>query len=174
MNSPRSDPEPLAALQRVVVSDARPLISLARLDLMSLLPQQFSEIQMPQQVVEECTARSDRPDVARIPAALASGWLVPCDAAPIDEKSLGWGERAAIARALEIDAGLLVDDMEARLYAAARGIAVTGTLGVLVRARRAGRVPAITPLIAQLRASGQRFAAAELAQAIAAAGEAGI
>jgi len=155
----------------VVVSDAGPLIALGRLDLLHLLTQQFSEVQVPQQVIKECIQRTASADTARIQAALASGWLTPCDAAPIDEESLGAGERAAIARALEIGAGLLVDDMEARLYAAGRGIPTTGTLGVLVRARLSGAVASIKPLIEQLRASGQRLGAGVVAQALAAAGE---
>lgn len=173
MNSPLSDREPLNTLPRVVVSDAGPLIALGRLDLLGLLPQQFSEVQVPQQVIKECTARPDGADVARILAALACGWLTPCDAVPIEEESLGRGERAAIARALEISAGLLVDDWDARQYAATRGIATTGTLGVLVRARQAGSVASIKPLIQQLRASGQRLGAGVVAQALAAAGEEG-
>jgi len=157
----------------VVVSDAGPPIALGRLDLLHLLTQQFSEVQVPQQVIQECIQRTASADTARSQAALASGWLTPCDAAPIDEESLGAGERSAIARALEIGAGLLVDDMEARLYAAGRGIPTTGTLGVLVlvRARLSGAVASVKPSIEQLRASGQRLGAGVVAQALAAAGE---
>ena len=82
------------------------------------------------------------------------------------------GERAAIARALEIRAGLLADDKAARNHAAAIGLVVIGTLGVLVLARRAGHVGAIGPLVDALRASGQRLSNAAVAQALAAVSEA--
>ncbi len=82
------------------------------------------------------------------------------------------GECAAISRALEIGAALLVDERAARAQAAALGLTVTGTLGVLVRARRRGLIGPLAPLIAALRASGQRLSHQVVAQALASVGEA--
>ncbi len=87
------------------------------------------------------------------------------------EGTLGRGERAAIARALTIGAGLLTDDQGARIHAETLQIAVVGTLGVLIRSKQAGLVPSVAPLIDELRASGQRFGHAVVARALAAAGE---
>jgi uncharacterized protein len=156
----------------VVVSDAGPLIALGRLDLLVLLSTQFAEIQVPQQVIKECMSRPDNADVARILRAFAQGWLTPCEAVPVVVQALGKGERAAIARALEIGAGLLADDHDARLFAQSMGLQTIGTLGVLVRAKHAGAIASIRPLIQQLRAGGQRLGAGVVAQALAAAGEA--
>jgi uncharacterized protein len=156
----------------VVVSDAGPLIALGRLDLLVLLSTQFAEVQVPQQVIKECMSRPGNPDVARILTAFAQNWLTSCEAVPVAAQALGAGERAAIARALEIGAGLLADDQDARLFAQAMGLQTIGTLGVLVRAKRAGVVTSIRPLIEQLRAGGQRLGAGVVAQALAAAGEA--
>ena len=97
---------------------------------------------------------------------------MPCHATPITMQGLDLGERAAIARALEIGAGLLADDRAARQHAAALGLAVIGTLGVLVLGKRAGNVRSIRPLIDALRASGQRLSRDAVAQALAAAHEA--
>lgn len=156
---------------RVVVSDSGPLICLGRLDLLRLLPALFAEVQVPEQVLQECTSRPERPDAARIAAAVGQGWLTPCDTPPLPEGPLGRGERAAIARALDIGAGLLTDDQEARDYAESLQLVVVGTLGVLIRSKRIGLVPAVAPLIEQLRASGQRFGQAVVVQALAAAHE---
>ena len=48
---------------------------------------------------------------------------------------------------------------------------MTGTLGVLVRARRRGLIGAIGPMIDTLRAGGQRLSHDAVAQALIAAGE---
>jgi hypothetical protein len=88
------------------------------------------------------------------------------------EGPLGRGERAAIARALAIGAGLLSDDQEARVHAESLQLVVVGTLGVLIRGKRAGLVTAVAPLIERLRASGQRFGNTVVRQALSAAGEA--
>lgn len=53
----------------------------------------------------------------------------------------------------------------------ALGLVVTGTLGVLVRARRRGLTGALAPLITILRASGQRLSHQVVAQALADVGE---
>ena len=162
---------PLSRVE-IVVSDAGPLISLGRLDLLALLPALFSQVQVPQQVVAECLARPEQADTRRVMAALSAGWLLVCVAVPLPEPAeLGLGERAAIGRALEIGAGLLADDSGARHYARARGLAVIGTLGVMAIAKRAGHINRIAPLIERLRAGGQRLSHAAVADALAMAGE---
>ena len=162
----------LPSALRVVVSDSGPLIALGRLDLLSLLPVLFTQVQVPQEVLDECLARPDNADATRICSALSLSWLTRCDATPIVKDGLDLGERAAIARALEIGAGLLADDRAARQHAEVLGLVVVGTLGVLVRAKRSGHVGAIRPLVEQLRASGQRLSNAAVAQALVAAHEA--
>lgn len=157
---------------RVVVSDTGPLICLGRLDLLRLLPALFADVQVPEQVLLECTSRSRSPDAALITAAIGQGWLTPCGPQPLPDGPLGRGERAAIARALAIGAGLLADDQAARDHAQSLQLVVFGTLGVLVRGKRAGLVPAVSPLVERLRASGQRFGHAVVQQAVSAAGEA--
>lgn len=156
----------------VVVSDAGPLISLGRLDLLQLLPKVFAQVQVPTAVLEECMARPDNADTRRIQVALDHRWILACDAAPFARAGLDPGESAAIGRALQIGAGLLADDHAARQCAQALGLRIIGTLGVLVLAKRAGHVGAIRPLVERLRASGQRLSHAAVAQALAAAHEA--
>ncbi len=159
---------------RVVVSDAGPLISLGRLDMLGLLPKVFAQVQVPQQVWDECLAQRVRvgADAARLALALSNGWLQLCHAAPaLAPDELGLGERSAIGRALEIGAGLLADDQAARRYAIDHGLLVIGTLGVLGLAKRSGHIVAVAPLIDRLRASGQRLSHAAVSDALALAGE---
>lgn len=157
----------------VVVSDAGPLIALGRLDLLGVLGALFSEIQVPEVVVAECMARPGNADAHRIRQAMDSGLLLICAPPPVLLPGLEAGESAAIARAMNIGAALLMDERAGRQHALALGLAVTGTLGVLVRARRRGLVGPLAPLVATLRASGQRLSHAAVAHALVTLGDAG-
>jgi len=62
------------------------------------------------------------------------------------------GEAEAIALTLELDADLLlVDERLARRHAQRLGLTITGTLGILLKAKERGLVAELRPLIQQLR-----------------------
>jgi predicted nucleic acid-binding protein len=68
------------------------------------------------------------------------------------------GEAEVIALAQELDATLvIIDERLARRHAERLGLNLTGTLGVLLRAKRRGLVSAVAPLIDQLRHGGIRL-----------------
>jgi uncharacterized protein len=74
---------------------------------------------------------------------------------------LGAGEKEAIALALEEqEAGnnvlVILDDGLARRFAAHAGLAITGTLGILLKARERGHIKAIMPLVERLAQFGFR------------------
>lgn len=156
----------------IIVSDAGPLIALGRLDLIGVLGALFSQVLVPDEVVRECLARPGNPDTARIHQALAQGQLVACSVAQPMLAGLGAGESAAIGHARVIGAAVLIDELAGRQRALAMGLRVTGTLGVLVRARKRGLIGPVGPLVASLRASGQRLSQALVLQALAALDEA--
>jgi predicted nucleic acid-binding protein len=86
--------------------------------------------------------------------------------------ALGEGERAAIALASERGSDLLlIDDGLARRHAALLGIKITGTFGVLLRAKANGHVPAVQPSVEQLAHLGFRAAAETIAAVRKLAGE---
>lgn len=155
----------------VVVSDAGPLIALGRLDLLHVLGLLFTQVQVPDVVVAECLARPGNPDTRRIQLALESGLLQPCVLPLVLLPGLEAGESAAITRALQIGAAVLMDERAGRAHAEQLGLAVTGTLGVLVRARRRGLIGPLAPLVSTLRTSGQRLSHAAVAHALAMLGE---
>jgi len=144
----------LARSVEVVVADAGPLIALARLDVLPLLPALFSRAWVTETVLAECCADSARPECAAIRDAIAAGQLgVRPDPTGHPAWTVDPGEASAIAAALELSAGVVMDDRAGRL-----GLPVVGTLGVLVLAKRAGLVAEIRPWVATLVASGYYLA----------------
>ncbi len=89
------------------------------------------------------------------------------------EASLDPGEASAIALAIETgeNALLVIDDLKGRKEAARLGLRMTGTLGVLYKAREEGIVERLSPLLASVEKAGFRIAPSILAELLRKAGE---
>lgn len=123
----------------VVVADTGPLHYLVLIDRADVLPQLFGAIAVPATVAGELR-HPNAPDAVRAWAASPPSWLAVHDdpSAPASLQRVDPGERAAIALAQVLGAGLLlVDDRVGAAAARAAGFRVTGTIGVLIDA--AGR-----------------------------------
>ena len=65
---------------------------------------------------------------------------------------LGDGEKEVLALGLETqDPLLLLDDRDARRYARTLGLEITGTLGLLLRAKERGILNAVQPVLDRLQ-----------------------
>ena len=83
------------------------------------------------------------------------------------------GEASAIALSIEEgDALLIVDDNKARKLAAKLNIAYTGTLGILLKAKQAGVIVAIKPIIERIQLTNFRFSEKNYKEILALANEA--
>ncbi len=87
--------------------------------------------------------------------------------------SLHKGESEAIALAADLKAEVvLIDEQEGRQMAVNAGLAVTGVLGILLRAKQLSEIPAIKPEINALRNKARFFIASSLeARVLSLAGE---
>jgi predicted nucleic acid-binding protein len=141
---------------RVIVNTS-PLIALERIGKLDLLRQLFGQVVRPQSVMNEILAGQDRYELSD--RLSACEWIVT-EPDPLEmafRKELGAGETAVLALAVKTQSDLVVlDDLQARLVAASLGLALTGTLGVLVAAHRAGLLADITSAFAQLEHVGFR------------------
>lgn len=137
-----------------VVSDASVLICLGALRQLQLLRDFYQEILVPDAVWQEVTiTAATRPGARETIQANQQGWLrvrTPSNRALVKalQTTLDMGEAEAIALASELSAILLLmDESEGRAEARSLGVPVTGTLGVLLRARQTEAVPALKPLL---------------------------
>jgi predicted nucleic acid-binding protein len=141
-----------------VVSDASPLINLARVDHLNLLAAFYGQIVIPQAVYEEVVVRGHGREGSR--EVKSASWVevrVPQDALAVRAlgAELGEGEASAIILAQELQAALLLmDEVRGRRIAQQLGLTVRGTLGILARARREGRISSLRPVLDLLRARG--------------------
>lgn len=126
----------------IVVSDTSPLNYLVLIDLQHILPELFERILIPVAVRDELQSAGAPEAIARFMAA-APAWLETRQVSEVDPKlkHLDRGEREAITLAASLSAGsVLIDERKGRLVARERGLAVSGTLGVIDLAARRGLV----------------------------------
>jgi predicted nucleic acid-binding protein len=77
------------------------------------------------------------------------------------EATLDPGESSAIALAMETPGSLLVvDDLKARKEVMRLGLPMTGTLGILYKAKQTGLVRHLAPLLGKVEKAGFRIAPA--------------
>jgi predicted nucleic acid-binding protein len=81
------------------------------------------------------------------------------------------GESEAITLAYEKQLRIILDDLKGRQAAQRLGLAVTGTVGLLLKARQKGIIPAIRPLLDALQAQQFRISAELRAEALRLANE---
>jgi predicted nucleic acid-binding protein len=147
----------LAGAPETLVINTGPLISLGRagaLDILTELPIRFVT---PTAVVEEIAegARLGHPIDVPTWVEVISLRSAP---SPLVVQSLDAGEAAVISLALERGITTVgIDEWRGRRIAKAAGLEVTGSLGLLGRAKTYGILPELKPWIARLAAGGARF-----------------
>ena len=159
-----------------VISNTSPLQYLHQLGLLDILPQLVGRVTIPQAVVDELeagrTLGHDLPDVTSL------GWIdvrVPVSSQHVVSPDLGRGETDVLRLAFELSADevvVILDDARARAAAGRLGLKLTGTLGVLLDAKRAGLIAAVAPYLDRLDALGFRVAKGTRLAVLRLAGEA--
>ncbi|MEL6820259.1 MAG: DUF3368 domain-containing protein [Calditrichota bacterium] len=109
------------------------------------------------------TSVSITPQIAEEYGTTLPGWIsieIPEDQnyQEILETSLDPGEASAIALALGNDNSLLIiADLKGRRIAVKLGLKITGSLGVLISAKKKGHLKSIKPILKKIKASDFRI-----------------
>jgi len=159
-----------------VVSNASPLINLARIGQLALLPRLFGRLLLPQavwqEVVEDGRGQPGAEEIRRAVwierAAVSNQPLIHSLRQDLDA-----GEAEAIALAIEIQADwLLMDERLGRETAQYFGLRYVGLVGILSAAKQRGDLKALRPLLDRLRdVAGFRVSSALYQQVLRDAGE---
>lgn len=159
----------------MLILDSSPVIHLnAGLGGLDLLPGMYGRVVVPTDVLRELESGADRDDAAlrlrRVPGIeirSPSSGISPLLAGELD-----LGESAVIALALELPGSTVaLDDLRARRVARRSGIPMTGSLGVLLHAKRLGKLASVAEAIERIRARGAWLGDAVVARALEQAGE---
>ena len=156
------------------VVNASPLIFLSKGGLLELLKLAGDEIIVPLPVASEIDQRGAADITAQ--AIRNTTWLVVTETPPppplIQAWDLGEGESSVLSWAYaHPGAEALIDDLAGRRCAAALGIPVRGTLGLVLVAKQRGIISAARPILEKLRQSGMYLSNRVLDQALALVGE---
>ncbi|MDQ3814163.1 MAG: DUF3368 domain-containing protein [Armatimonadota bacterium] len=142
----------------MIVSDAGPLIALAKIDSLPLLQTLYGLVAIPPAVHAEILAKAGD-EASRLNAALQD--FVQLAPAPplameieVATRSLGAGEQQAIALAHSLQLTLLMDDWHGRTVASRLGLQITGVIGVLLLAKEANHIAQVRPLLEAIRRHG--------------------
>lgn len=145
----------------IVVSNATPLIALARIGRFDLLHDVCGEILITDAVVGEIEAGGEgAPGREEVRRALAAGWLeeraVGCSRELAGlSVDLDIGEATTIMLAVDLGAALvLLDERKAQARARALGLNVVGTIGTLLLAKRRGLMPDLERSVERLQQEG--------------------
>lgn len=142
----------------IVFSNTTPFIALCSVNLLQLMPAIFDTIVVASSVLEECSegGKIFVPDLVNLP------W-VRVQAVPVNQRlpavfELDRGERdTLLLAAQQAEALVLMDEKLGRNMAEYMGLQVTGTLGILAKARTLGLIPSFTLAALDMREQGIFF-----------------
>lgn len=156
---------------RPVISNTSPLINLAGVGLLSLLPSLYGTIWVPDAVNREYIAGIN----AGEPRLEDFAWINIVSSVAVLTglpPGFGTGESEAISLAVARNArAILLDEQLARNVATSLSLPVVGTLGVLVAAKQVGLLAAIKPTVDTMIAQGRHMSERLYRQVLAAADE---
>jgi hypothetical protein len=123
------------------VSNASPLIALAAIKRLDFVRALFETVLIPPAVAHEI-----RRSIPVVPPWLQVQTLRDPLPLIVLRRTLGVGEREAVALALEVHADpIILDDLPARRVAQLAGLNVVGTVGMLLGAKHIGLIGRIRP-----------------------------
>lgn len=142
----------------VVVSDTSSISNLIQIGLIDILRDLYGEIRITPAVQRELFRIS-----IQIPVIEELAWIkvqAPGNQRQVLEllQDLDLGEAESIALAIEINADyLLIDEFLGRQIAEGLNLKIVGILGVLIQAKKLGKISEVKKYIADLKANGFRL-----------------
>lgn len=136
--------------------NASPLILFSRIGRLDLIERLTSSVLIPNAVIEEVRAGQAKDPSAAVGLQWASQYRVhDAPVMPsIERWDIGAGESQVIAHSVSTARWAVLDDRAARRCAVAHGVAVIGSLGVVLRSKKKRHVDRARPLIDDLIAAG--------------------
>lgn len=145
---------------RKIIVNSTPLIALAKANKLEILKEMYEHIIIPEAVYREVT---EKDDIAAQRIEAAREWIeVRKVDSNLDRRmyraKLHEGEVEVMLLAQEIGADVvIIDDGADRKTAEYLGLPLTGTLGVMIKAKQRGLLEAVMPVVQQMEQNGIFF-----------------
>ena len=137
-------------MPKTIISDTSCFIILSKIDELDLLQKLYGEIITTSVIAEEFGEKL--PNWVKIQDSIDKFRI------QILEIQIDKGESSAIALALEIpESTLILDDIKARKIAQGLGLNITGTIGIIIKAKLQNIIPSIKPIIEKIKLTNFRI-----------------
>ncbi len=137
-------------LDNIVILDASCLIILAKIEQLDLLEKVYGSVITTEEVAQEFGEV--------LPNWITVKQIKDIQKQQILELHIDKGEASVIALALEKEKSLVVlDDYKARKTAEKLGVSYTGTLGIIIKAKKMGIIERVKPLLDMIRPTNFRL-----------------
>ena len=143
---------------RKVVVNTTPLIALSHVGQLDILKKLYGEIIIPKAVYRELSAKTE--SICKKAVDRSLEWIRVENiknqmAKTMYKTQLHDGEVEVMILSKEIAADVvIIDDANAKKHAKYLGLPVTGTLGVLIKAKREGLINELKPILYQMTENG--------------------
>lgn len=138
-----------------VISNTTPLIALCHVGLLDVLKKIYGEIMIPQAVYQELSEKKESICKKQVDCSLNWIHVEKIEnqmAKSMFKAQLHDGEVEVMILAIEKNADtVIIDDANAKKHAKYLKLPVTGTLGVLIKAKRQGYISELKPIIQEMR-----------------------
>jgi predicted nucleic acid-binding protein len=156
----------MSQTHRVIISDTSCLIVLNNIGELELLHKLYGEILTTSIIADEFGDK--------LPTWVKIQNVQDIYRVRILELQIDKGESSAIALALEIpESTLILDDFKARKIAEGLGLKMTGTLGIIIKAKLNNLIPSVRPIFEKIKKTNFRISEEIELDAYKAAGEEG-
>lgn len=142
-----------------LVINASPIISLAKIGCADFLSGLYDQLVIPEGVFQEITAHKDYDQAVEWLKAKDYQGIVRSIEVPavISEWNLGKGKSQVIAFAFKNrDFAAAIDDKAAKKCAEIYNISISGTIAIIIKAKKMGLTSKVEPLLRALRSNGFR------------------
>lgn len=142
----------------IVFSNTTPLIALSSIGQLDLLPRLFTRIHLVNEVIEECAVGG----AIKVPDLRALPWVKVVESTPIQYPTvlleLDKGEKHTLDMARKMSADwVIIDEKIGRNMAEYLGLRVTGTLGILLKAKQQNWIPSFREAAQAMMRQGIRY-----------------
>jgi len=151
-------------MPKIIISDTSCFIVLTNIDELNLLQRMYVSVLTTPEVSDEYG--QSLPNWIQVKAA------ADIQLQKVLELQVDKGEASAIALAIETpESTLIIDDFKARKVAERLGLHITGTIGIIIKAKLNGIIPSIKPYLIKIKETDFRLSSELEQQSLKQAGE---